>query len=311
MIISASRRTDIPAFYSDWFFQRLKEGYVLVKNPVNPHRISRVFLNPEVVDAFVFWTKNPTPMLGRLDMLSDYPFYFQFTLTPYGPDVEPGIPAKGNVVIPTFQKIATVVGRERVVWRYDPILLSDKYTLDYHLRAFRRLCDLLADSTEICTVSFLDLYKNIQKPMASLGVRVPGEGEMLELAGRLSAIAREYGLGMVSCAEKIDLSSVGIKHASCIDKSRIERIGGFALAVDRDKNQRQVCGCVESVDIGSYGCCRHGCRYCYACRNEGIVMQNLEAYDPTSPILCSGVEAGDIITDRKMPIFRRDTISLL
>ena len=161
MIISVSRRTDIPSYYSEWFFNRLKDGYAYVRNPMNPHQISEVSLSPDVVDGIVFWTKNPTPMLNRLDELQDYTYYFQFTLTPYGVDIEKNIPSKNKIVIPTFQKLSTLIGKDRVIWRYDPILLNDKYTLQYHMKYFRVLCDKLAGYTEKCTISFLDLYKNI------------------------------------------------------------------------------------------------------------------------------------------------------
>mgnify|MGYP002798469658 FL=1 len=132
MIISASRRTDIPTYYSEWFFNRLKEEYVLVRNPMNIHQISKISLSPNVVDGIVFWTKNPIPMLNRIAELKKYNFYFQFTLNAYGKDVEPKIPSKKEVIIPAFQKLSEIVGKERVVWRYDPIFFNKKYTVDYH-----------------------------------------------------------------------------------------------------------------------------------------------------------------------------------
>lgn len=305
MIISASRRTDIPAFYADWFFHRLQEGFVYVKNPMNPRQISRVSLDPEVLDGIVFRSKNPGPMMDRLERLENIPFYFQFTLNSYGTDVEPGVPNKREAVVPTFQKLSSRIGRERVIWRYDPILLNTKYTADYHIRYFEKLADRLAASTQVCTISFLDLYKNIQKPIRPLDIRWPSAEEMTDLAGRLAEIAREHGLVMQSCAEEIDLDAVGIRHGSCIDKALLERIGGYRLEVKPDKNQRPACGCVESVDIGTYGCCRHGCLYCYARRDQGKT-----SYDPESPILCGRVEEGDRITERKMPVFRLDSMEL-
>ncbi|MBR5868368.1 MAG: DUF1848 domain-containing protein [Clostridia bacterium] len=303
MIISASRRTDIPAFYVDWFFHRLQEGFVYVKNPMNPRQISRISLDPEVLDGIVFWTKNPGPMMERLEELGNIPFYVQFTLNSYGTDVEPGVPNKGTVMVPTFQKLSSEIGRERVIWRYDPILLNEKYTADYHVRYFTRIADRLADATEVCTISFLDLYKNIQKPIRPLNIHLPSVEEMTDLAGRLSQIAREHGLVMQSCAEEIDLEAVGIRRGSCIDKTLLERIGGYRLEAKPDKNQRPACGCAESVDIGTYGCCRHGCLYCYARRDQGQGV-----YDPASPVLCGKVEEGDRITERKMPVFRRDAM---
>ena len=171
MIISASRRTDIPTYYSEWFFNRLREGYVLVRNPMNARQISRISLSPEAVDGIVFWTKNPVPMLSRLGELEPYPYYFQFTLTAYGRDVEPNLPGKNGVLIPAFQELSRMAGRERVVWRYDPIFLSDRYTVEYHCRYFRVLAAKLGEYTEKCTVSFLDFYRSTARNMRSLHIR--------------------------------------------------------------------------------------------------------------------------------------------
>ena len=168
MIISASRRTDIPAYYSDWFFERIRAGYVLVRNPMNTHQVSRIILSPDVCDGIVFWTKNPLPMLGRLSELSDYPYYFQFTLNAYGRDVEPNIPQKDSVLIPGFIKLSRLTGRERVVWRYDPILLNEKYTLGYHLKYFEKLAQRLHPYTEKCIVSIVDNYRSICRGMKAL-----------------------------------------------------------------------------------------------------------------------------------------------
>ncbi len=304
MIISASRRTDIPAFYADWFFNRLREGYVYVRNPMNPHRISEISLSPEVVDGIVFWTKNPTPMLDRLDALREYPFYFQFTLTPYGTDVEQNVPSKNDVLIPAFRTLSSRVGRERVVWRYDPILLSEKYTVLYHRKYFRLLCDRLAAYTEKCTISFLDVYKNIRRNIDPLGIRPPAGEEIVELAGYFQEIADAYGITLDSCAEDADLSRCGIGHASCIDTARLERIGGYRLDIGRDKNQRPACGCAASIDVGTYNTCTNGCAYCYANFSPNLVRNACGRYDPLSPVLCGEISPEDVITPREMKSFR-------
>ena len=310
MIISASRRTDIPSYYSEWFFNRIKEGYAYVRNPMNPHQVSHVSLSQEVVDGFVFWTKNPTPMLNRLNELQDYPYYFQFTLTPYEGDVERNLPSKKEVLIPVFQRLAAEIGKERVVWRYDPILLSDKYTMSYHKEVFRRFCDKLADSTEKCTISFLDLYKNIQCNINKLGIRPLTSGQMNELAGYFSEVAKEYGIYIDTCAETIDLSKYGIGHASCIDRKRLERIGYYTLNVQADKNQREACGCVSSIDLGAYNTCKNGCIYCYANFNPTIVSGCFVKHDPSSPLLYGKISEKDVIKKRDMKSFRDEQMKL-
>ena len=158
MIISASRRTDIPTYYFEWFFNRINDGYVCVRNPMNIHQISKVSLSPEVVDGIVFWTKNPIPMMKRLHELdSRYMYYFQFTLNSYGKDVEANIPSKNDVIIPAFQDLSRMIGAERVIWRYDPIMLTDKYTIDYHVEYFEKIAKRLSGYTKKCIISFVDL----------------------------------------------------------------------------------------------------------------------------------------------------------
>lgn len=300
MIISASRRTDIPAYYSDWFFNRIKAGFVLVRNPMNPHQISRISLNPELVDAIVFWTKNPTPMLDKLDALSDYMYYFQFTLTSYGTDVEANIPSKNKFIVPAFQRLSDLIGSERVIWRYDPIFLSEAYTTDYHIRYFEELAKRLSPYTKKCTISFLDFYKNTKKNMGEVSpADFPPEQQEF-LAKTIAEIAHSYGLRVDTCAENINLEKYGIEHARCIDDRLIQKLLGCTLSVKKDKNQRVDCGCVESIDIGTYNTCHNGCRYCYANFSEKTLHSNVGKHDPNSPLLLGNVGADDKITERKM-----------
>lgn len=306
MILSVSRRTDILAFYSEWFLHRIKEGFVYTKNPMNPRQISRLELSLEVVDCIIFWTKNPSPMLGRLEELKGYNYYFQFTLTGYGKDVEPGVPNKKEVMIPVFQHLSQKIGSERIVWRYDPIFFTDKYTEEYHLKAFSQIATALKGYTDTCVISFLDMYSKISKNMQALGIQDRADEEWKSFAAKLAGIAHENGLKIVTCAETMDLSSYGIGHSSCIDKERIERIIGSGISVARDKNQRKECGCVESIDIGTYNTCQNGCKYCYANYSRDSVMKNSQRYDANSPLLCSWVAEEDRITERKV-IYRSTT----
>lgn len=206
MIISASRRTDIPAYYSDWFYNRIREGFVCVRNPMNFHQVSRISLSLDVVDGIVFWTKNPLPLMPRLKELQAYPFYFQFTLTPYGKDVEPVVPSKNDVILPAFQELSRRIGPERVIWRYDPILFTERYTMDYHITFFSLLARRLEGYTRKCIISFVDLYRNTQTNMNVLGFEALTEKEIVELAQRLADIAGRHHLVLETCAEQIDLS---------------------------------------------------------------------------------------------------------
>ena len=296
MILSVSRRTDIPAHYAEWFFRRLKEGYVCTRNPMNPKQVSRIKLSPDTVDGIVFWTKNPAPMLDRLPELEGYPYYFQVTMTSYGPDLEPGVPGKNDVVIPAFQRLSREIGPERVIWRYDPILLSDRYTLQYHIQYFEAMAKKLAGYTDKCVLSFLDQYPHLGKTP----FRSPNRLEIQELAGRFSDIAGRYDLTPETCAEAIDLSEFGIAHGRCIDGRLFEQIIGQPLVQSKDPNQRRECGCMTAVDIGLYDTCPNGCKYCYANHTPITLQRNIHSYDPDSPLLCSKIGPEDTVRERRM-----------
>ena len=300
MIISASRRTDIPTYYSEWFMNRISEGYALARNPMNAHQVSRISLSPEVVDGIVFWTKNPAPMLDKLPQLKDYMYYFQFTLNAYEQDVEAGVPLKHKYIVPTFQRLSEMIGPERVVWRYDPILLSDKYTFDYHVKYFELLAKKLAPYTQKCTISFLDMYVKTERNVAGLNIQ-PWTLELQDaMAKSLAEIAHSYGLELETCAEGIELEKYGIKHAHCIDGELFAKLLGCPLKVGKDKNQRKECGCVDSVDIGAYNTCRNACRYCYANFNAKMVQNNQQHHNPLSPLLLGELQPDDKVTERKM-----------
>ncbi len=298
MILSASRRTDIPSYYSEWFYNRINEGFVYVRNPMNVHQISKIDLSPDVVDCIVFWTKNPEPMMERLDELSAYKYYFQFTLTGYGKDIETNVPHKKEKMIPIFQRLSDKVGSKNVIWRYDPIIFNRAYTPEYHLKAFEQIASALQGYTYKCVISFVDTYVKNKKTMESLEAYDISEAELIEFAKRISEIARVNGMTVGSCAESIDLEQCGIPHNCCIDKTLIEDIVGYRIKTGKDKNQRLECGCVESVEIGTYNTCKNGCQYCYANYSQNSVITNFNNYDPKSPLLCGVITEADKVTER-------------
>lgn len=310
MILSASRRTDIPNYYSDWFFNRLQEGFLFVRNPYNPHQISRIDLSPETVDCIVFWTKNPEPILGRLEELEGYPYYFQFTLTGYGKDIEPNVPHKKEKMLSVFRELSGRIGSRRVIWRYDPILFTKKYSTDYHLRAFEQIAGALKGYTHKCVISFVDFYSCSQNRMKAIEACEIPEEERMKFAGELVRIAAGNGMQVAGCAEKTDLTGVGIVPNRCIDPVLIEEILGCKIQVPKDKNQRDVCGCVESVEIGTYDTCQNGCLYCYASHSRERLLQNIRCYDPCSPLLCGKVTEEDRVSVRKVSSIRETQFSL-
>lgn len=305
MILSVSRRTDIPAFYTDWFFNRLKDGYVLVRNPMNYNQISRVSLDPKLIDCMVFWTKDPTNMIKRLDELKEYKYYFQITITPYNEEMERNIRDKDSI-INSFKILSEKIGKDKVIWRYDPIVINEDINIEYHIENFNRLASKLSNYTNLCIISFMDLYRKTERNMKTIKpVNLTNE-IMLEIGEQLSNIAKQYNLSISTCSEIIDLSSIGIQHAKCIDDRLISKILGQNLNINKDKNQRDICGCVSSIDIGAYNTCKHGCLYCYANYSDNAVINNLKKHDKNSPFIIGNVEEGDIITERKMVTYRQD-----
>lgn len=303
MILSVSRRTDIPAFYSDWFYNRIREGDVCVRNPMNRHQVSKIRLSPDVIDCIVFWSKNPAPMLPRLGELADYMYYFQFTVTPYDRELETGLPQKESV-IETFRRLSDRIGPKRVIWRYDPILFTQNIDIRYHLQYFEAIAKRLASYTHTCVISFVDLYQKTRRNLKDTTARELSLCEITLLASGLVSIASRYGIRIQTCAEQIELEQVGIKHGRCIDNILIEDLLGVKLYVAKDKNQRLECGCVQSIDIGEYNTCSHNCLYCYANFNKNMVYQNMILHDPSSPLLIGRIGEGDVVKERAIRSFK-------
>ena len=299
MIISASRRTDIPSFYSDWFFNRIREGFVLVRNPMNIHQISRIKITPEVIDGIVFWTKNPLPMLNRLNELKNYTYYFQFTITPYDKDIEPNLLSNNSEILATFKRLSEMIGVDRVIWRFDPIMLNEKYTMEYHTQSFRNIAKELHNYTRKVTISFIDEdYRGVKRNTKELALQRLSIEAQTELGATLACIAHDYELSIDTCAEKIDLQQFGIGHARCIDEKLFGKLLNCNLNIDKDKNQRLECACITSIDIGMYNTCRNGCRYCYANYSQKSVERNCAEHNPLSPLISGDVDKDDRITDR-------------
>lgn len=297
MILSASRRTDIPAFYLDWFLERLRQGEILVRNPMRPRQVKRIAFRPADVDGIVFWTKNPAPILGALDRLAEYPFYLLYTLNPYGPDLEGDVPAERER-LDVFRRLADRLGPERVVWRYDPIVISDRYNEAFHEDNFSRLAAALSGHTGECKTSFLAPYPKIGRAIRELGLVLPDADAKKRLAARLRQAAENSRIVLSACCDP-DLADAGLVPAACVDAGRLGRIGGRAVPSRKDSGQRKNCSCSESVDVGAYNTCTHACRYCYANHSAGNARANRQAHNPLSPLLSGTLHEDDEVTDRK------------
>ncbi|MEC9485265.1 MAG: DUF1848 domain-containing protein [Candidatus Izemoplasma sp.] len=301
MIITASRRTDIPAFYAQWFINRIREGYVLTANPYNPNQIKHISLTPKSIDVIVFWTKNAASMLPMLNKLNGFNYYFQYTVTPYQKDIEEQLP-KIDIRVKTFKVLADKIGLEKVIWRYDPILLTDKYTIDFHIRAFTYLCEKLKDSTHKVIISFLDEYAKIRKTLKTEKIYPLSNKEIDIIAYKFSEIANKHDLSIETCGEAMDLSMYGISHAKCIDSEYINHVFDKKLIYEKDPYQRETCLCMDSIDIGAYNSCKHFCKYCYANYHNTSVINNTQKHDPNSPLLIGHLTGEETITKvKKVP----------
>lgn len=296
MIISASRRTDIPAFYSEWFLNRIRAGYCATVNPFNSRQVSRVDLSPHAVEVIVFWTRNAKPLLRYLDELDalGYHYYFQYTVTGYPPALEPRSPSLDQTVA-TIRHLSRRLSRHHVVWRYDPVVLSGITDVNFHRRHFAHLAAALSEFCGRVVLSIVDEYRAAKARLArahDAGVvsppeSAPGFGEMV---ADLARIAQAEGLQIESCAERIDLRSYGIPPGKCIDDMLIHRLFGIDVTHQKDPNQREECGCVKSRDIGAYDTCPYGCVYCYATKSLSSSATKRQQHDPDSPSLVGWLE---------------------
>ena len=294
MIINTGQRTDIPAFYAEWFANRLQEGVVCVRNPYYPSQVSRYRLDPTVVDVIGFCTKNPAPMFPNMDLLKDYGQYWFVTITPYGRDMEPNVPDKHRP-LEDFKHLSDRVGVNAIGWRYDPILLSERYTAAYHLRAFETMASVLEGYTQTAVISFIDLYPKVRRNFPE--AREVTKEMRIELGRALIEIASAHGMTVKPCAEGDELAPYGADCGGCMRLSDYEKAIGKKLNAPKRKGARAECACYLACDIGAYNTCKHLCRYCYANAEPARVLAQSRLHDPRSPFLIGNYRDGDVIHD--------------
>ena len=291
MILNVSGRTDIVAFYSKWFMNRYNEGYLDVRNPFYPKLVSRIYFDD--VDLIVFCTKNPLPILDDLKKI-DKPIIFHVTLTPYGKDIEPNVISKGNI-INGVKRLSKILGYDNVYVRYDPILINDKYDVNFHIGAFKSLCKKLNGYVKHIIVSFIDDYKNVRKNMHVLKLNEFDDNILKKIGENFSEIARKNGMTIQTCFEKNDLSFYGFVSDACVSLDLAFRLTGKKFSKWKARN----CGCAEMVDIGVYNTCFHFCKYCYANFDEKQVLKNIKNHDDNSSLLIGYLGKDDVIKVRK------------
>lgn len=307
MILQTGLRTDIPAFYTPWFLNRLAEGFVLARNPYNPAQITRYHLDPAVVDCIGFCTKNPAPMLPHMEKLAAFGQHWFVTITPYGPDIEPHVPPREQVMA-DFRRLSATLGPHAVTWRYDPILLTDIYTPERHLEDFATMCAVLEGTTDTCVISFIDLYEKVKRNFPE--VRAVPQAERLLLGREMATIAACHGIRLKSCCEGDELALFGVDVSGCMTLSTYEKALGCRLRAPKQPRTSRGCLCHLSADIGAYNTCSHGCRYCYANQDEAAVRRAMSQHDPHSPLLVGQVRPGDVIRDARQESWKDGQMGL-
>lgn len=307
MIINTGCRTDIPAYFSEWFFNRIKEGFVYTRNPYYKNQVMKYKLTPDVVDCLSFCTKNPGPMLPRIDEIHDFRQFWFVTITPYGKEIEPNVPNKEKVM-EDFKKLSDIVGANKIGWRYDPIFISDKYTLKSHIESFEKMAAILAGYTNDCIISFIDLYEKTKRNF--LGVKAVTKEEQVVIAKEFVRIGKKYNIQIKTCVEGQELAKYGVDCNGCMTKTVIEKAIGVNLKVHQKKSTRGSCNCLLGNDIGAYNTCGHGCVYCYANYDEKTVINNMKLHNPKSPFLIGGNMDGDLVKEAKQESFIDNQMTL-
>ncbi len=286
-------RTDIPAFYSKWFLNRIREGFVYVRNPYNESQVTEYKLTHDVVDMICFCTKNPLPLLPYMEEFDDFRQFWFVTITAYGKDYEPNVPDKEKV-IEGVKTLSKKLGKDAVGWRYDPIFYSEVYDQSRHIQEFSKIAKSLKGHTNQCVISFLDMYEKVKVNVT--GIRPPTKEEQLSLVEKLVKIAKENDITIRSCCESAYLEKLGVDISGCQTKEVLEKASGLKLNPPNKKNARKICNCLLGQDIGTYNCCGHLCKYCYANSNRNLVLQNMKRHNPNSPLLIGNLQKGDKIT---------------
>ena len=300
MILNTGLRTDIPGFFSQWFYNRIDEGFVYVRNPYAKNQVYSYKLNPELIDCIIFCTKNPKPMFENLEKLDEFNQYWHITITPYESEIEPNVPPV-NEVIESFKYLSSRLGKDNISLRYDPIFINEKYTLKKHIESFEYIASSLSDYTDEAIISFIDLYDKTRRNFPQ--ARQVNKEERLRIGEEFAKIGKDNNLTIKTCVEGTELDKFGLDSSGCMTKETIERVIGKNLNINEQKARNGECYCLLNNDIGQYNTCNHGCLYCYANSNKRLVERNLKLHNPKSPLLIGEIKESDQIKEMKQESF--------
>lgn len=301
MIINTGGRTDTVNYYSDWLLNRFKEGFVYSRNPFYPSQVYKYILSPDIVDCVIFCSKNYKPILNRFHEISDrFNVFCFYTITAYDKDIEPNVPSIDES-IETLIKLSKIIGKEKISWRYDPVLLTTTYTIDRHLQTFEYMAKELSPYVSFCIFSFVEMYKKLSKNMPEI---IPfTQEDKIQILKNFGEISRKYNLKIQTCADQEDYTAYGISHSGCITTEVLSNALGIKFKKMPHNGNRRNCKCMPSRDIGAYNTCPNGCKYCYANSDPEIAKKILPKHDPASPILIGNITPNDIIIESKQESF--------
>lgn len=294
MIINTGGRTDTVQYYTQWLLNRFSEGYALSRNPLFSNKVTRYELTEDTVDCVVFCSKNYKPILPRLHEITDrFNTYFHYTITAYGKEIEPGVPDIEESM-ETLIKLSEIASKQRIAWRYDPVLLTKEYTIKRHLETFERMAKVLSPYIDRCIFSFVEMYKKLESNMPEI---IPlSEQDMDALAQGLGAIAKQNGIYLQTCGTNGDFSRYHIHSSGCMTLDILGKANGVQFKDLKHKGTRAGCHCIESRDIGAYDTCMNGCKYCYANKNPQKAFENYKYHDPNSPLLLGELKETDVVS---------------
>ncbi|MBR1907706.1 DUF1848 domain-containing protein [bacterium] len=308
MILNTGGRTDTVQYYSEWLLNRFKEGFVYSRNPFYPNKVTRYELTPDKVDCVVFCSKNYEPILDRLHEITDkFNTYFHYTITAYDKDIEPRVPSIDKS-IETLLKLESIVGKNRIAWRYDPVLLTEKYTIDCHLRTFEDMARQLSPHIDRCIFSFVEMYKKLAVNMPEL--KHISEYDKMTLARGLGEIAQKYNIYLQTCATNGNYTNFGIRLSGCMTLDILGKANGVKFRKLKHKGMRKNCNCIETRDLGCYDTCPNGCRYCYANSTPQKAIENFKSHNPASPILFGKIKETDTIQQGNQKSFLAEDLNL-
>ncbi|BCN29760.1 DUF1848 domain-containing protein [Anaeromicropila herbilytica] len=303
MILSPCGRTDTVQYYTPWLMKRLKEGYAYSRNPLFNNKVTKLDLTPENVDCIVFCSKNYKPLLPHLDWIEErYNTYYHYTITAYGKEIEPGVPSNEDSM-DTLIQLSKIVGKNKIAWRYDPILFTKEYTLEKHLESFEYMTKRLAPNVDRCIFSFVEMYKKLETNMPEI---IPfTDGDRKQIAEGIGSIVKKYGMYVQTCGTNGDYTEYGIHTSGCTTLDVLGNANGVQFKDVIHKGSRQGCHCIECRDIGAYDTCMNGCKYCYANKTPQKAFENYKLHDHESPIMLGHIQTGDTVQEGKARSFRK------